>query len=46
MVGVFLPEESLLFQKNNTIFILAASFHKKEEGHEHQEAIKDRYKTT
>ena len=30
----------LWLQKNNTIFILAASFHKKEDGYEHQQAIK------
>ena len=38
--GSFSTRRVTAIQKNNTIFILAASFHKKEEGHEHQEAIK------
>ena len=46
MVVVSLQEESLLFKKNSTIFILAASFHKKEDGYEHQEPIKIINQTT
>lgn len=38
--GSFSTRRVTAIQKNSTIFILAASFHKKEEGYEHQEPIK------
>ena len=38
--GSFSTRRVTAVQGDKTIFILAASFHKKEEGHEHQEAIK------
>ena len=38
--GSFSTRRVTAIQGDKTIFILAASFHKKEEGHEHQEAIK------
>lgn len=38
--GSFSTRRVTALQKNNTIFILAASFHKKEDGYEHQQAIK------
>ena len=38
--GSFSTRRVTATQKDKTIFILAASFHKKEDGHEHQEEIK------
>tara|TARA_B100000787_G_scaffold153966_1_gene128500 strand:- start:28230 stop:29099 length:870 start_codon:yes stop_codon:yes gene_type:complete len=38
--GSFSTRRVTALQNENTIFILAASFHKKEDGYEHQEAIK------
>ena len=38
--GSFSTRRVTAMQQNKTIFILAASFHKKEGGHEHQEEIK------
>ena len=38
--GSFSTRRVTAIQKNSTIFILAASFHKKEDGYEHQEPIK------
>lgn len=38
--GSFSTRRVTAVQNNQTIFILAASFHKKEKGHEHQEQIK------
>lgn len=38
--GSFSTRRVTAMQNDETIFILAASFHKKEEGHEHQEEIK------
>ena len=38
--GSFSTRRVTAIQKNNTIFILAASFHKKEDGHDHHESIK------
>jgi acyl-CoA thioesterase-2 len=42
--GSFSTRRVTAMQKDNTIFILAASFHKIEEGHEHQEEIKQKVK--
>tara|TARA_R110000787_G_scaffold6697_10_gene23307 strand:+ start:9725 stop:10594 length:870 start_codon:yes stop_codon:yes gene_type:complete len=42
--GSFSTRRVTALQKEKTIFILAASFHKKEEGHEHQEVIKTEIK--
>lgn len=38
--GSFSTRRVTAMQQDKTIFILAASFHKKEDGHEHQEEIK------
>ena len=42
--GSFSTRRVTAIQKNSTIFILAASFHKKEDGYEHQEPIKSSIK--
>ena len=42
--GSFTTRRVTAIQNDKTIFILAASFHKKEDGHEHQEAIKTNIK--
>ena len=42
--GSFSTRRVTAIQKNSTIFILAASFHKKENGYEHQEPIKSSIK--